>query len=136
MAFGALALALAWLLIPRLPASMTTDYLLLSLGVVGAYIGWRMMGFQVGNDLLTAARRGLTTSATVLIWAVLLTSLRQMLRNSTRFVFDDATEALLSVIENFFVVFRLAMTPEILVLLLAGGIVGGCLAELAHRMWR
>jgi len=89
----------------------------------------------VGEGMRRALFAGLGTSAWLLFWALVIFSLREMLMRSLDRRYGNPTDALTNVIAIFEQFFRMAMIPEVVVILLAGGLIGGLLSELADRRW-
>ncbi len=129
---GALAAAA---LAPVLPDQFRAQWFVPANAAIGALVGWRVMGRAVGEGMRRALFAGLGTSAWLLFWALVIFSLREMLMRSLDRRYGNPTDALTNVIAIFEQFFRMAMIPEVVVILLAGGLIGGLLSELADRRW-
>ncbi len=134
--FAAVGYGAAIAFIPELPEGTQVKIFPEINAVIGMLVGWWVMGSQVGNPLLAAARRGLGTSVYLLFWADFVFSMRDMVINSTKFVYPTPTKAVLGFFDNMVAFFLMSLTPAVLTILVVGGLSAGIAAELAHRKWR
>ena len=102
---------------------------------IGMGCGWMVMGALTGQGYRKAAGTGLRTSVTFVVWALLACSIVLMVRKAFKKRYDSPMEALVDIfalaLENGAKVF----TPEVLSVLLLGGIFGGLFAEWAKNRW-
>lgn len=106
------------------------------LAVIGILVGWKVMGSRAGEGRSYAVQGGILAAVSIVFWALIIFSLREMIKESTKLKYDDAPEA---VVDAFRIaidhVVTLANVP-IVALLLVGGIFGGYLAEFISHRWR
>jgi hypothetical protein len=104
--------------------------------LLGAIIGWRVMGNSVGKGYLRAIGSGWKTMVVLVIATLLAFALLEMLELSVRMRYDGPLEAILDVFQRMLDrSFPLATVPVLAVMLIGGGI-AGMLAENANRRWR
>lgn len=131
--------ALAWyasdLVIPLLPDGTPTGMFAPLNAIIGLLMGWRIMGKGAGVTYRQALGYGMTTVAATLFWVVLLWSAREMYRRSVRLYYDGPMEALQEMFQFMVEYLHLIGTEQIVLTLIAGGILGGLLTEFFARRW-
>jgi hypothetical protein len=104
--------------------------------LLGAIVGWRVMGNSVGKGYLRAIGSGWKTMVVLVIATLLAFALIEMLELSVRMRYDGPLEAILDVFQRMLDrSFPLASVPVLAVMLIGGGI-AGMLSENANRRWR
>lgn len=105
---------------------------------IGALVGWRLVGRSVdGQGYGAALGHGAVGAAVVLFWALVLWSGWSMLGASMRRRYDGIAEALEAVFGYVAEHAALMLTdPLPAVLLFAGGLLSGLVAEWAKRRYR
>jgi hypothetical protein len=104
--------------------------------LLGAIIGWRVMGNSVGKGYLRSIGAGWKTMIVLVFFALLSFGLYEMLQLSVRMRYDGPIEAILDVFQRMLDrSFPLASVPVLAVMLIGGGI-AGLLTENASRRWR
>jgi hypothetical protein len=131
--FAALAYLVADLYVPGMAGSPVVGFLREGCGLIGMLCGWMVMGRLVGKGMRAAAGSGFRTSATILFWCLLGFSIYEMVKNSTKKIYDGPMEAVLAIFDIMVKYARFAVTPEVLGTLAVGGILGGMLAEWVSR---
>ncbi|PWE34228.1 tellurium resistance protein [Maritimibacter sp. 55A14] len=119
-----------------LPEGMATTNLLLTATGVGLFCGWFVMGRLVGQGVLPAAGHGLRTSLMIVVWMLLIFSIRQMLIFSTRMRYDGPVDAITGVFKLGAEYATSAATLPVIAVLIVGGLIGGALSEMASQRWR
>jgi hypothetical protein len=103
--------------------------------VIGLACGWVVMGNLTGKGYRQSAGTGMRTSVTFVVWALLACSIVLMVRKAFKKRYDTPMEAIVDIfalgLEHGLKVF----TPEVLGILLVGGVVGGLSAEWAKKRW-
>ncbi len=102
----------------------------------GLIVGWSVMGSLAGRGYRAAVGYGLRTSVTVVFWAMLILSMREMIRRAWLRQYGDPFEAIVAIFEIILVDGRDLIAAEPLAVLVVGGIVGGLVSEFAGRRWR
>lgn len=104
--------------------------------VVGAIVGWWVMGPAVGKGYVEAAGAGIKTAVVLAVAALFLLALREMLDNSIKMRYDGALEAILDVFQTMARRSRAVLSIGVFGTILLGGILGGLLTENAGRRWK
>lgn len=103
--------------------------------LIGLICGWVVMGNLVGKGYRRAAGTGMRTSVTFTVWVLLACSVILMVRKAFKKRYHSPMEAIVDIfalgLEHGLKVF----TPEVLSVLLVGGVVGGLSAEWAKKRW-
>lgn len=104
--------------------------------LIGAIIGWMVMGPSVGRGYVEAAGSGIKTAVVLAVAALFLLALREMLDNSVKMRYDGALDAILDVFQVMARRSEALLSLGVFGTILFGGIVGGLLAENAGRRWK
>jgi hypothetical protein len=104
--------------------------------IVGAIIGWKVMGPSVGNGYVEAAGSGIKTAIVLAVTALFLLALREMLVNSVKMRYDGALDAFVDVFQTMARRSEALLSAGVFGTILFGGILGGLLAENAGRRWK
>ena len=104
--------------------------------VVGAIIGWKVMGPSVGKGYIEAAGSGIKTAVVLAVAALFLLALREMLDNSVKMRYEGALEAILDVFQTMARRSEALLSMGVFGTILFGGILGGILTENAGRRWK
>ncbi len=110
---------------------------------IGVICGWMIAGARRRTGWLPAGATGMRTAVTIVFWALLLFSLREMVLRSMKRLYDGVTEAVVGTFNIMLVygeaIWRTYGTGELryetLIVLLAGGFLAGVLTEWAGRQW-
>ena len=122
--------------IPNMPEATTVGYLREWVGVLGALVGWRVMGNSVGKGYVGAVGSGWKTVIVLVITALLCFGLYEMLQESVRMKYDGPIEAILDVFNRMMVRSVPLLSGSVLGFAAIGGAVAGVLTENASRRWR
>lgn len=136
LAFAAVAFAAATAYVPRLPEGTQATWFPPLSALIGALTGWMVMGPLAGRGWGASAGYGLRTSATVVFWAALLFSIREMVLRSMNKRYDGPMEAVVGTFDIMLDYGARMLDARVLGVLVAGGILGGLAAEVAARRWR
>ncbi len=104
--------------------------------LVGAIIGWRVMGPSVGRGYVEAAGSGIKTAVVLAVAALFLLALREMLDNSVKMRYDGAMDAILDVFQTMAKRSEALLSLGVFGTILFGGIIAGLLSENAGRRWK
>ncbi len=104
--------------------------------VIGALVGWQVMGPSVGKGYVEAAGAGVKTAVVLAVVALFLLALREMLDNSVKMRYDGALDAILDVFETMVKRSSAMASLGVFGTILVGGIIGGLLTENAGRRWK
>lgn len=104
--------------------------------LLGAVVGWMVMGPSVGKGYVEAAGAGIKTAVVLAVVALFFLALREMLDNSVRMRYDGALEAILDVFQTMAKRSEALLSLGVFGTILLGGIIGGLLTENAGRRWK
>ncbi|WP_127900402.1 TrgA family protein [Solirhodobacter olei] len=136
LAFFAVAFVAAESFKPLMPPGSQFGYFSLICGGIGAVTGWMVSGAMAGRGTITAIGNGIRSSATIVFFALILFTGREMVIRSMQHMYHgpmDALQAMAGMIAKYAVM--LTATTE-LVVLIGGGILAGLVTEWASRRWR
>lgn len=103
---------------------------------VAAMMGWTLLGGRVGHPYSVATGLGLTAVAAATFWSLFAHAVWEMLQRSLDRKYDGAFEAIMAAVELVLEFGAELLRPDVMLTLLAGGIVAGFLAEFTARRWR
>ena len=104
--------------------------------LIGLVAGWRVLGREAGHGWLESANSGLKTSVVMVGLALIIFSIEEMLVLAFRRSYDSPMEAVVGTISIGVDFVQKLVVPDVMVILLGGGILAGLLAEWAARRWR
>lgn len=136
MAFALVAFLTLNTLVPHLPEGTQLGYAREISAAIGFAVGWLILGRATGRGYRDAVNSGLVTAVAVVFWALLSFSIYLMIRKSMRMMYDGPMEAVLGVFELMLEYGRTMLAPDVLGVLLVGGVLGGLFAEWASKQWR
>jgi hypothetical protein len=118
-----------------MPETMAFGQFDLINGVVGFLCGWITMTHRSPLGAVDAMGRGLRTSAIIVAWALLIYGIVQMVEKAFRKRYDTPTEAVVDIFALMLKNGMLMLIPSLIVILVAGGVIGGLLTEAVRRRW-
>lgn len=104
--------------------------------LVGAVVGWAVMGNAVGHKYIDAVGYGWKTVIVLVFVSLFTFGLYEMIKQSTRMVYSDPLEAISDVFYQMFKRSKTAMTMSVFTTMFFGGAIGGLVTEYASRRWR
>lgn len=104
--------------------------------LVGAIVGWAVMGNSVGHKYIDAIGYGWKTAIVLVVVSLFTFGLYEMLKQSTRMVYDDPLEAIADIFYQMFKRSKTAMTLDVFTAMFVGGAAGGFFTEYVSRRWR
>lgn len=122
--------------VPNMPDVEVAGNVREGVALIGAIVGWRVMGPAVGKGYLEAAGSGIKTAVLVVFFALLLFSLYEMLMNSVKMRYDGAFDAITDVFTTMARRSQALFSVGVLVSMIVGGIVAGIISENVGRRWR
>lgn len=130
---------LGWVIVnayvPKMPDAAAAGMIREYAALIGGIVGWKVMGPSVGKGYMESAAAGLKTVVVLVFFALLLKGLGEMIRESTKMRYDGPLEALIDVFARAIDRAPPLASLDLIVIMLAGGIVGGMLSEKASRRW-
>jgi hypothetical protein len=104
--------------------------------VIGAVVGWTVMGPSVGKGYVEAAGSGIKTAVVLAFVALFCLALKEMLDNSVKLRYDGALDAILDVFQTMAKRAQSLLSMGVFGTILLGGIIAGLLSENAGRRWK
>ncbi|MFC2969055.1 TrgA family protein [Acidimangrovimonas pyrenivorans] len=135
IAFALVAYSGAEAFKPAMPPDTQFGYFSYVCAGIGLLCGWQLMGDLVGRSYRFAIAAGLRTSATIVFFALLLFSARQMVLRSMKMRYHGPVDALQAMFGLAVDYGRMMLTPDVLIALLVGGAFAGLLTEWVSRRW-
>jgi len=135
LTFTVLAFIISTMILPLLPEGTKGDSLWKLNCAVGLVCGWKIMGPRGQSTRLNAFAGGITTSITAFLIALFLHASIRMVSLSLRKIYRGVTEAIGAVFEISFNWATVFLTTDIIIALIAGGVVCGWLSWKAQRYW-
>jgi hypothetical protein len=136
LSFAVVGWVTANVYVPNMPEATRVGYMREMTAVLGAFIGWRVMGNSVGKGYLRAVGAGWKTVIVLVISALLLFGLYEMLNLSVKMRYDGPIEAILDVFQRMLDRSPPLASVPVLTAMVVGGAVAGMLTENANRRWR
>ena len=140
-AMGAATFAVVgWLManayVPSMPEASAVGYFREMTALLGAIIGWRVMGRSVGKTYLDAIGSGWKTVIVLVFYALLLFSTYEMLLDSVKMIYEGPIEAIADVFNRMLKRSGGLLSTTVLAVAVIGGGIAGILTENANRRWR
>lgn len=104
--------------------------------LIGLVCGWRILGREVGHGWWESANSGMKTTVAMVALALVIFSIEEMLVLAIRRSYDSPMEAVVGSISIGVDFIQKMFVADVLIVLFAGGILSGLLAEWAARRWR
>lgn len=120
-----------------LPPNTNMGYANLGSAAIGVLSGWLVAGNLAGRGFARAPGMGIRTSLTIVFWALVFFSTYEMIIRSTRGRYSGSPMAALTGAFDLVIEYGTKMADQrFLILLFAGGAIGGILTEIVKRTWR
>lgn len=133
--FAALAYFITDLVKPFLPEGTKVGWFSPLNGIVGAVMGWTIMGNGAGKTYKQSFGFGVTTLAATAFWCLIVWSGYEMLRRSSRLYYDGPVEALQDMAQQFFEYAKFLTPTEIWLPALIGAIFMSWVTEFFARRY-
>ncbi len=122
--------------VPNMPQAQSVGRFRELTGLIGAIVGWRVMGPSVGKSYLQAIGSGWKTVIVLVFFALLLFGIYEMLQLSVKMRYDGPLEAIVDVFRRMMDRSQALMSASVVAVMVIGGGVAGILTENANRRWR
>ncbi len=103
--------------------------------LVGFFAGWYSLGKNPGNGIFDGAMSGIRSLVFLLIGSGMVFAFYHVSRNLQQFKSQDVTSLPLAWIENSFENVVLAMSKDVAIALVIGGVLSGIASYIASRRW-
>ncbi len=131
-----LAFIVTGLIIPLFEEETNFGYFTHVNVVLGAIVGWIVIGRRAGRGIVSAINVGITSSVVLVFWGLFIQSCNEMTRLALKNRYDDPFEAIIAIFQIGSEWAILMTTVLVWSTLLIGGIVVGLASEFAWRTWR
>ncbi len=127
---------------PLFPDGKDFGYFTLVNMIIGAVVGWKVMGPRAGRGFTPGINNGLTGVAVMVIWAVFVQGCYEMFRLAMRNRYGGPFDAVMGIFEVGYDyvgdVFYAGQTVQwhIIITLTLGAVIGGLITEYVSRIWR
>lgn len=135
VAYALLGFLAAQTFVKYLPEGTPLGYFREITAAIGFITGWLVMGKLTRKGYREAINTGLVTALILVFWALLAFSLYFMIKKSMRMMYDGPMEAVLGVFQLMFDYGKMLLVPDMLGVILVGGIVAGLITEWAGKRW-
>lgn len=135
VAYALLGFLAAQTFVKYLPQGTPLGYFREITAAIGFITGWLVMGKLTRKGYREAINAGLVTALILVFWALLAFSLYFMLKKSMRMMYDGPMEAVLGVFQLMFDYGKMLLVPDMLGVILIGGIIAGLVSEWAGKRW-
>jgi len=135
VAYALLGFLAAQTFVKYLPVGTPLGYFREITAAIGFITGWLVMGKLTRKGYREAINTGLVTALILVFWALLAFSLYFMIKKSMRMMYDGPMEAVLGVFQLMFDYGKMLLVPDMLGVILVGGIVAGLITEWAGKRW-
>lgn len=122
--------------VPNMQVPTAVGYFRELMAVLGAIVGWQVMGNSVGKGYVGAVGSGWKTMIILVFFALLLFGIYEMLQLSVRMRYDGPMEAVLDVFDRMWDRSGPLLSTGVLGMMAVGGGIAGVLTENASRRWR
>ena len=122
--------------IPHLPPGTVLGAFVPISALVGLVGGWRVLGPEAGHGWYLGAVSGIKTSALVVLGALFIFSTERMLTNAFRRAYDGPMDAVIGIFAVAIEYGTVLLKPDVLAVLIVGGVLSGVLSDWAARNWK
>jgi len=102
---------------------------------LGIFVGWKFLGKRIGGTINAAIGIGISSSVVLVLACMLFFSGNEMLRRSLRKSYDGPFEALQGMMQIAMDFSIYLAKPDVIGVLIIGGIIAGLMVEAVSRRW-
>ncbi|WP_298921567.1 TrgA family protein [uncultured Roseobacter sp.] len=133
---GIVGFLVSYQIMPLMPESTDFGSFAYINGIIGIFVGWRVMGKRAGRGVAAAINNGMGGVLVLVLWGLFIHSSYQMFDRAMANWYNGAFQALLAIFK-FMAEYGLVMiNPLVMFTLISGGILSGLATEYAWRTWR
>lgn len=103
---------------------------------IGFFCGWIIVGPRAGRGMASAISHGVTGTAALVFWALLLQAVNEMVDEAMSHKYHGPMEAFAAIFELMVEFGATLLDTGFIMMLVIGALVAGCLSEIASRYWR
>lgn len=136
ISFAVVGFLLANVYVPAMPEVQSVGRFREMTALLGAVIGWQVMGNSVGKGYVGSVGSGWKTVIVLIFSGLLLFGIYEMLQQSVKMRYDGPGEAIIDVFKRMIDRAPPLLSTSVLAVALLGGGIAGILTENANRRWR
>ncbi|WP_102223672.1 TrgA family protein [Acidimangrovimonas sediminis] len=121
---------------PILPHETLFGSFALIVSAIGLVSGWLVMGDLVGKGMGVALGSGIQTVVTLVFFAIVLFSIREMILRAMKMRYHGTFEAIQGMLGLSYDYAHVLLNPAVSGLLVVAGAVAGLVVEATARRWR
>ncbi|MBE9638098.1 TrgA family protein [Salipiger mangrovisoli] len=129
-------IASRYIMTSLMPDTTVFGYFLWVNVMLGLVCGWRVLGARAGRGMANGISAGITATATLVFWGVMVQALNEMFRLAMRHRYDSMMEAVMAVFQLFLDFGAHLIDGGFIGLMIAGAVLSGALTEVVARNWR
>lgn len=133
--FLIVAFFLAQVIMPHMREGMQFGAFVPISALIGLVFGWRVMGPAAGGGNYAAASAGIKTSILMTLAGLFIFSTYTMLENAFRKQYDGPMDAIVGIVAIAIEFGEAILKPDVMIVLIVGGGLGGLFTEWAARRW-
>ncbi|MGP6088805.1 TrgA family protein [Antarctobacter jejuensis] len=139
--FAALSLALVgWIasdmIKPLLPFSVDFGWFNYVNATIGFLVGWLFLGPRAGQGPTAVINNGITSAVVMVVVGLFVQATNEMVRLSFARRYDDPFEAVAAIFEIVIEYAVILWDVQLIIVLLAGGIISAFVSEVVGKFWR
>ncbi len=131
-----LAFIVSGQIVPLMPESTDFGYFVYVNVILGALVGWFVMGSRAGRGVTSAINNGLTGVMVFVLWGLFIQATNEMVRLAMRNRYDGPLEAVVDVFKIGAEYGLILLVPLVIGTLVVGAVLSGLATEVAWRKWR
>ena len=103
--------------------------------LIGAIMGWRIMGGRAGDGFVAAIGYGLTSVFAITFWGLLIWSGYEMVERSVRGRYRGPADALVGMGDLMLEYAQMIVTPDVVGAMVFGSLICGLVTEYFSHRW-
>lgn len=135
VAYALLGFVAAQTFVKHLPEGTPLGFFREITAAIGFVVGWLVMGKLTRKGYREAINSGLVTALIWLFWTLLAFALYFMLKKSMRMMYDGPMEAVTGIFQLMFDYGKMLLVPDMIGVIVVGGVLAGLVSEWAGKRW-
>ncbi len=133
--FGLMAWVVSEQIVATLPEGTYVGNFSKFNALIGAVLGWIFLNPRIAQRASGPIGAGITAAVAILIWGLMLHSIREMIKLALRKYYDGPVDAVVGVFQLMIDYGMQIATPTIIITILVFGIVGGLVCSEVAKRW-
>lgn len=135
LAFAAIAFFAANAVVPLLPEGAQLGSFIPISTIVGALSGWFVAGPLSGRGYKASFGNGMRAALSIVFWCLAIFAVDEMVNNAIRHRYDGPMSAIVGAFEIALDFAKMILVPDVVGILVIGGMLGGAFVEWVARRW-